>query len=131
MVIDTSALIAIVLGEVEGDLYKVAIDSDPSRLISAATLFETSLVLEGRYGEAGGRELDLLVYRIGLQVIALTHEHVELARRGFRKFGKGRHSAGLNFGDCFAYALSKATGEPLLAKGADFPQTDLLLVPLQ
>ncbi len=131
MVLDTSALIAVLFGESDADRYKEAINADPVRLISAATLFETSVVQEGRYGDAGGRELDLLVYRIALQVVALTYDHVELAREGFRRFGKGKHPARLNFGDCFAYALSKATGEPLLAKGSDFRQTDLLLVPLQ
>ena len=131
MVLDTLALVATLFGEVDADLYKEAISDDPVRLICAATLFETSLVQEGRYGDAGGRELDLLVHRIALQVVALTYDHVELAREGFRRFGKGKHPARLNFGDCFAYALCKATGEPLLAKGSDFPQTDLLLVPLQ
>ena len=112
MVIDRSALIAILFREVDAKRYKGAIDSAPVRLISAATFFETSL------------------YAIGLQVIALTSERVELARYGFQRFAKGQHPAGLNLGDCFSYALSKAAGEPLPAKGADFPQTGLLLVPL-
>ena len=131
MAIGTSAPIAIIFGEDDGDLYDAAIENDPVRLISAATSLETSLVLEGRYGEAGGRELDLLVYRIALQVVALTFEHVELAHRGFRKFGKGKHPAALNFRRLLRVHALKATGEPLLAKGADFRRTDLLLVALE
>jgi ribonuclease VapC len=83
------------------------------------------MVLEGRQGEAAGREFDLFVVRANLQVVPVDAEQADIARSAWRKYGKGRHAAGLNFGDCFAYALAKTTGEPLLAKGDDFSQTDI------
>ena len=125
MVIDTSALLAILMNEPEAEGFAVAIESDPVRLVSAGTLLETGLVAEGRWGDAGGRELDLLVAKAAMDVVPVDAEQVEVARRAFRRFGKGRHPAGLNFGDCFAYALSRASGQPLLFKGGDFAQTDI------
>ena len=95
------------------------------RLLSAASLVETAIVIEARVGEAGGRELDLLLQKASIDVVAVDAEQADLARHGFRNFGKGRHSAGLNCGDCFSYALARATGEPLLFKGHDFTQTDV------
>lgn len=123
MVIDTSALVAVLVGEPDADRYEEAIDRDPVRLMSVASVLETAIVLENRYGEAGGRELDLLIHRLPIQVIGVDAEQLEWARIAFRKFGRGRHAASLNFGDCFPYALSKVTGEPLLYKGLDFSQT--------
>lgn len=125
MVIDTSALVAVLLGEPAADRYEDAIDRDPARLMSVASVLETAIVLENRYGEAGGRELDLLIHRLPIQVIGVDAEQLEWARIAFRKFGRGRHAASLNFGDCFPYALSKVTGEPLLYKGLDFSHTDV------
>jgi ribonuclease VapC len=126
MVIDSSAIIAILLGEPEaGDLARQIERASP-RLMSAASLVEASLVMETRKGEAAGRELDLLIYRAGIEIVSVDHEQAELARVAWRRFGKGRHPAGLNFGDCFSYALAKATGAPLLFKGDDFTQTDLV-----
>ena len=81
--------------------------------------------MEARLGEAGGRELDLLVHKAQMEVVAVTVEQLEMARHAFRTYGKGRHPAGLNYGDCFAYALSKTSGEPLLFKGNDFSRTDV------
>lgn len=99
--------------------------ADPVRLVSAASLLETSIVVEARHGDPGGRELDLLVHQAGVQVVAVTADHIEIAREAWRRFGRGRHPAGLNFGDCFSYALAQTSGEPLLFKGGDFSQTDI------
>ena len=125
MVVDTSALIALLRMEPESARLAVAIESDATRLISAATVVEAGLVIEARYGPVGGRELDLLIAKAGLSIEAVTPEQAEVARGAWRRFGKGRHSAGLNFGDCFSYALAKVTGEPLLFKGDDFTHTDI------
>jgi ribonuclease VapC len=125
VVIDTSALVAILALEPEAPRLAAAIEADATRLLSAATLLETSIVVESRYGDAGGRELDLLVAKAALRIEPVTPEQTELARDAWRRFGKGRHAANLNYGDCFSYALARATGEPLLFKGSDFVQTDV------
>lgn len=125
MVIDTSAIVAILGMEPESASLAQAIDADPSRLVSAATMVETGLVIESRYGAAGGRELDLLVAKAGFSIETVTAEHADIAREAWRRFGKGRHPAGLNFGDCFSYALARTSGEPLLFKGSDFSNTDV------
>ena len=125
MVVGTSAFLAILMNEPEAEGFAVAIESDPIRLVSAGTLLETGLVAEGRWGDAGARELDLLVAKAAIDVAPVDAEQVEVARRAFRRYGKGRHPAGLNFGDCFAYALSRVSGQPLLCKGGDFAQTDV------
>jgi ribonuclease VapC len=125
MVVDTSVLIALLNSEPESARLAVAIESDATRLISAATVVEAGLVIESRYGSVGGRELDLLIAKAGLSIEAITPEQAEVARDAWRRFGKGRHSAGLNFGDCCSYALAKTTGEPLLFKGDDFSHTDI------
>ena len=128
MVIDTSALVAILLGEDEAEPMAGALASDPRRLVSAFSVLEAGIVMEARKGEAGGRELDLLLHRLHADVVPLTESHVEIARGGWRRWGKGRHPAALNIGDCAAYALSTVSGEPLLCKGDDFPQIDVALV---
>lgn len=125
MVLDTSALLAILRDEPEAESFEAAIEGDPVRLISAASLLETAIVIEARLGPPGGRELDLLVHRAALEVVGVDAEQVEIGRRAFLSYGKGRHAAGLNFGDCFAYALSRVSGEPLLFKGEDFSRTDV------
>lgn len=125
MVIDTSALIAVLFGEPEADRFAQAIADDDVRLVSMATLLEASIVVESELGEAGGRELDFLVLTTAIETVAFTADHLRMARHAYRTFGKGRHPAGLNFGDCFAYALSRTTGEPLLFKGGDFTRTDI------
>jgi ribonuclease VapC len=130
MVIDTSALCAILFDEKDAESFELAIEKDPVRLISAAVFLETAMVVETRYGEAGGRELDLLIHKAAVEIVAVTADQIELARRGFRLYGKGKHRAGLNFGDCFSYALAHSTGEPLLFKGEDFSQTDVRAVPI-
>ena len=125
MVIDTSALVAILLGEPDAGVFAGAIAADPKRLISAFTALETSIVIEAKKGEPGGRELDLLIHRAQIEIIAFNPEQVELARSAWRDYGKGRHPAGLNIGDCCSYALAKHAQEPLLFKGDDFAKTDI------
>jgi ribonuclease VapC len=128
MVVDTSALIALLSMEPESARLAVALESDATRLISAATVVEAGLVIESRYGPVGGRELDLLIAKAGLSTEAVTAEQADVARDAWRRYGKGRHSAGLNFGDCFSYALAKVTGEPLLFIGDDFTHTDIAAI---
>ena len=125
MVIDSSALVAIFLAEPERQTFLSAIMSAETRLISAASVLETGIVLESRQGEASGREFDLFVVRASLEIVPVDAEQADLARSAWRKYGQGRHGAGLNFGDCFSYALAKFSGEPLLAKGTDFARTDI------
>ena len=125
MVIDTSALIAILLNETETEAFAKAIAADPKRLISAINLLEAAIVIETKKGEAGGIELDLLLHRARMEIVAISAEQVELARTAWRLYGKGNHPAGLNIGDCCAYALAKYSGEPLLFKGGDFALTDI------
>lgn len=130
MVIDTSAVLAIFLREPERESFLRAILDASSRLISAANALEAGIVLEAKRGEAAGREYDLFVVRVNLEIVPVDAEQIDIARSAWRHFGKGRHPAGLNFGDCFAYALAKSSGELLLAKGTDFQQTDIELVSL-
>ena len=125
MVVDTSALIAILLGEPDAESFAQALADDPKKLLSAFNALETGIVIEAKKGEAGGRELDLLVHRARIEVVGMNVDQVELARSAWRRFGKGNHAAGLNIGDCCAYALAKYSGEPLLFKGHDFRQTDI------
>jgi ribonuclease VapC len=127
MVIGTSALFAIFMGEPERKRFLGLITGAQTRLISAANALETGIVLEAKRGEAAGREFDLFLQCAQIEVVAVDFEQVEMARLAWRRYGKGRHSAALNFGDCFAYALAKTSGEPLLTKGNDFEQTDLEL----
>lgn len=125
MVIDTSALIALMLEEPEARRIGQCIMRNRSRLISAATLLETGIVILSRRGEIGARDLDLTVAALRFEVVPVTAAQVHVARRAFREYGKGRHPACLNLGDCFSYALAKETGQPLLFKGNDFTLTDL------
>lgn len=125
MVIDTSAIVAILFGEEEEDLFARSIAEAPKKLISAFNAIETGIVIEARKGEAGGREFDLFLHHAQIEIVPLTADHFEIAREAWRTFGKGRHPAGLNIGECCAYALSKYSGEPLLFKGKDFSQTDI------
>jgi ribonuclease VapC len=127
MVIDTCALLAIFLDEPERKAFLDAIVNSETRSISAANVLEAGIVLEAKRGEAAGREFDLFMIKTNVQVIAVDAEQIDIARSAWRKFGKGWHPAGLNFGDCFAYALAKFSGEPLLTKGDDFRLTDIEL----
>ena len=125
MVIDTSAIAAIFFRESERDIFRAAMLAANTRLISAATILEAGMVIEGRRGEAAGREFDLFTLRANFQMVAVDAEQAELARSAWRRYGKGRHPAALNFGDCFVYALAKASGQPILAKGTEFGRTDV------
>lgn len=126
MVIDTSALLTILFQEAEAVRVAQALVGAHRRLISAATLLETSIVILARYGDEGVRDLDLLAAKLSWEVAPVTEHHAMIARRAYRQFGKGRgHRANLNYGDCFAYALAKATDDSLLFKGDDFIHTDV------
>lgn len=129
MVIDTSALLALLLEEPEARRIAKCIMRNRPRLISAATLLETGIVILSRRGETGARDLDLTVSSLRFEIVPVTVVQVHIARRAFREYGKGRHRACLNLGDCFSYALARETGQPLLFKGNDFSQTDLEAVP--
>jgi ribonuclease VapC len=125
MIIDTSAIAAVLLHEPDAAEYARRIEDSPIRLISAVTRVELSFVLESRTGDAGRVGIEEFLRNGEIRVAAVTPEHAEIAIDAFRRYGKGRHPARLNIGDCFAYALAKATGLPLLYKGADFARTDI------
>ena len=125
MVIDTSALVAILQAEPEADALSEAILAAASLQMSAATLVEAGIVMQGRHGDSGSYDLDMLLSQIRVEVVPLTAAHAALARGAFRRYGKGRHPAALNYGDCFSYALAAALDEPLLFVGTDFEQTDV------
>jgi ribonuclease VapC len=125
MILDTSALSAIFFGEPEGDGYIRLIHETDYCRISAANFVELSMVIESQLGPEALRQCDMFLRRAEIVIEPVTVEHAHLARQGFLDFGKGRHPAGLNFGDCFAYALAKASDERLLYKGQDFSKTDI------
>jgi len=125
MIIDTSAVLAILFAEDDADRYAQAISEADVRLMSAANYLEAGVVADNQVGAAAGRQVDALIKRAGVLVEAVTRDHADIARQAYLDFGKGNHPARLNFGDCFAYALSKKTGLPLLFKGDDFSKTDL------
>ncbi len=128
MVIDTSAVIAIFLEEPTAERLSRATRAAPTRRISAASVVEAGIVVQGRFGDTGEAKLDRLLGHLEVEVVPFTERHAELARSAFRRFGKGRHPAGLNFGDCFSYALARALDEPLLFVGDDFSHTDVEVV---
>jgi len=130
MVIDSSAILALLFNEPEADDVEIAIDEDPIRLMSVASGLEAAVVVEARLGAAGGREFDLLLHKARIELVAVTSEQMEVGRTAWRRFGRGRHEANLNFGDCFSYALAAVSGEPLLFKGDDFSKTDVQRVRL-
>ncbi len=125
MILDASALLALLLDEPEAEEFRAAVEEDPTRLVSADNLLEAALVIEARKGEPGGRELDALIQKAEVVVVPVDAEQVFEARKAYRRFGKGRHPAALNFGDLFTYALARTSGEPLLFKGDDFAKTDV------
>ena len=125
MIVDTSALVAILYREPEARGFVERIHGADVCRISVANYVELSMVIESQLGPDGMRQAEAFFRRAGVVVEPVTVEHGELARQAFLDFGKGRHKAGLNFGDCFAYALAKATGEALLFKGQDFASTDI------
>ena len=125
MVVDTSAVVAILNGEPVSEKLAQALDQATAIQISAASVLELALVLESRFGEMARKRIDRWLQTSHVEVIPVTRDQVEIAREGFRKFGKGRHPAALNFGDCFSYGLAKRMNEPLLFVGNDFTMTDL------
>lgn len=125
MIIDTSAILAILGDEPERKALIKCIIKASDKGLSAASFVETSIVLEARYGYDGVRDFDLFLTKAGITLIAVDVEQAQIARQAFKKYGKGRHAAGLNFGDCFSYAAAKSSNEPLLFKGNDFSQTDI------
>jgi ribonuclease VapC len=125
MVIDTSALLAILRDEPERQAFNACIAEAASRRLSAASLVESSIVIETRYGQPGVLALDRFLELAQVTVDVVDREQANLARTAYRRYGKGRHPAGLNLGDCFTYALAKRHAEKLLYKGDDFTRTDL------
>jgi ribonuclease VapC len=126
MILDTSAIIAVLFNEDDANLYAELITQSDSRRMSAATFVETAIVVETQTRTSGSRQLDAFMRRADIAIEPVTEEHAHIARQAFIDFGKGRHAAGLNYGDCFSYALAKATGDPLLFKGKVFSKTDLV-----
>ena len=125
MILDTSALVAVLFGEPEADAFTRLIHDAERCLISAGSFLELSIVIERQAGPDAARQCDMFFRRAGIIIEPFTVEQAHIARQAFHDFGKGRHRAGLNFGDCFTYALSKVTDEPLLYKGNDFRKTDV------
>lgn len=125
MIVDTSAILAILFGETDAKRYAGMIMTTWPCRISVANVLEACIVVESRGGMRAGRELDRLLAEAGIESMPVTTVQVEVARRAWRRFGKGNHPAALNFGDCFAYALADTMGEPLLFKGNDFARTDV------
>ncbi|WP_127125440.1 type II toxin-antitoxin system VapC family toxin [Georgenia sp. SYP-B2076] len=125
MAIETSALVAMLSDEPEAEAFEAAVEAGSVRVMSTASFLETAIVVESRFGELGGRELDLWMHRAEVELVPVDAEQAQLARAAYRRYARGRHPAGLNFGDCFAYALTAVTGEPLLFKGKDFSATDV------
>ena len=125
MIIDTSAIMAILQDEPERRRFNDAIEAAEVRRMSTASFVEASIVIESRYGAEGIRDLDQFIAKADIRLVPVDAEQALLARQAFRLYGKGRHAAGLNFGDCFSYALSRALDQALLFKGEDFVHTDL------
>ncbi|OGR10977.1 MAG: ribonuclease [Deltaproteobacteria bacterium RIFOXYB12_FULL_58_9] len=125
MIIDTSAILAVLFAEEDATVFAQTIANADTRLMSAANYLEAAVVVDHQMGAAAGRQLDAFIDRAEIKIESVTREQAELARQAYSDFGKGHHPAGLNFGDCFAYALAKHTRLPILFKGDDFSHTDL------
>lgn len=126
MILDTSVLISLLREEPDSDTFSDILFDNPGSLrLSASNYLEAAIVLDGNQDAELSAKLDRIIAFFGIVIEPVTAEHARLARSAYREFGKGNHPARLNFGDCFAYALAKAAGEPLLFKGADFAQTDV------
>jgi ribonuclease VapC len=128
MVIDASALVAMLNDGPEAERLEAAVEADPVRLLSTASYLEAAIVIETRFGDAGGRELDLWLHRAAVDRVSVDVDQADAARIAYRRYGRGRHRAGLNYDDCFSYALAKVSGQPLLFKGDDFTHTDIGVV---
>ena len=125
MIVDTSALIAILLGEAEAEAFKRLLMTTRHCRLSVVSLVEATIVIERRRGTDGRRALDELLVEAEIELMPVTAEQAESARRAWRRFGKGNRPAGLNFGDCFAYEVAQTRGCPLLYVGTDFARTDI------
>jgi len=128
MVIDTSVIVAILFDEPERNRFTQLFEDAETLLVSAVSRVEAAFVVEGRKGNAGRERLDRFFRLTDPEIVAVTPEQAEIAVDAFGRFGRGRHPAALNIGDCFSYALAKATGEKLLFKGNDFDRTDIVAV---
>jgi ribonuclease VapC len=128
MVIDTSAILAILFDEAERQIFNEKIAADTVRLLSAASYLKAGIIIDDRLGYEGERDFKLFIADAEIQVVPVTLEQAEVARNCYRRYGRGNHTARLNFGDCFAYSLAKVSEEPLLFKGNDFRQTDITAV---
>src|SRR4051812_28084060 len=127
MVIDSSALIALLLGEPETEQFVASIAEVSERFLSAASYLETAIVMAGRFGPQGPEKLDRLISELSITIVPFNAEQAHLGIAGFQQFGRGTgHPAALNYGDCFTYALAKLTGQSVLFKGNDFSRTDLI-----
>ena len=125
MIVDTSAIIAILRDEPDAASFAEAIAKASRRSLSAANFVESAAVIDGSNDPIASRRFDDLLHEAQFVIEPVTEVQARVARDAYRDFGKGRHPAGLNFGDCFAYALARASGEPLLFKGDDFKHTDV------
>lgn len=125
MVVDTSAIMAVLQREPEADAIAETLEVADIKLISTVSVLEAGIVAHSRKGQTGGQELDALLAAAGLETVAFDLEQASVARSAFLRYGKGRHPASLNFGDCAVYALAATQGLPLLFKGAGFSRTDL------
>lgn len=125
MIVDTSALLAILLDEKEADAFSDLLIKSDECLLSAVSFVEASIIAESKGGDGSVRQLDAFLRTAGISIEPMTEEHALAARQAYSDYGKGRHPAGLNLGDCFSYALAKVSGEPLLFKGNDFRKTDI------
>jgi len=125
MVIDTSALLAVLFSEPDADLFAEAIDRAPVRLMSVVSVLEATMTIQSRFGADSVPDLDAAILASAIEIVPLSAEHLALCRHASERYGKGRHPARLNLGDCCAYATAMLAGEPLLFKGADFAQTDV------
>jgi ribonuclease VapC len=127
MIIDTSALVAVLDQEPDAEQIAHTLAAAAERMLSAANLVEVGIVMQARRGDDGARDLDLLLAKLRVEIVAVTAAQADIARKAFRRYGRGRHAANLNFGDCFAYALAKDKSDALLFKGDDFLRTDVLV----
>ncbi len=125
MIVDTSVLLAVLFNETDAESYASIFARNSSCRMSAASFLEAAIVVESRGGAEAGYELDIFLDRAGIEVVPVTYRQVQAARRAWRRFGRGNHPAGLNFGDCLSYALAEISAEPLLFKGEDFALTDI------
>jgi ribonuclease VapC len=127
MVVDCSAILAVLFKENDAEIFRERILCGKNLAISAVNMFEASIVMQCRFGTLGIKDLDQYVFANEIQISSVGAEHLMYAREAYVRFGKGNHPARLNFGDCFAYALAKSMGAPLLFKGTDFAKTDIMV----